>query len=166
MLVRIVIGLAYVAIAAGHGAVVIPPPRQAIDRSLAPWNGTVPLHHPNVESKTGWCPVPASGSNHCDVMHVAVFDTQFFYTMHLKAPVCPIYNLMCLFFNMFIKSHVHDAYVCQMAMYLDRMVKHASGSATDARWAARRQVLFLLLLFVFVVVVVVILLLFFFFFFP
>ena len=77
MLVRIVIGLTYVAIAAGHGAVVIPPPRQAIDRSLAPWNGTVPLHHPNVESKTGWCPVPASGSKHCDVMHVAVFDTQF-----------------------------------------------------------------------------------------
>ena len=60
MLLRIAVCLGYIAIASGHGAVVIPPPRQAIDRSLAPWNGTVPVPRPNVESKTGWCPVPAS----------------------------------------------------------------------------------------------------------
>lgn len=41
----------------GHGAVVFPPPRQAVDKNLAPWNGTVPAHPPNVESKTGWCQV-------------------------------------------------------------------------------------------------------------
>jgi len=42
----------------GHGAVVNPPPRNAVDRNLKPWNGTVPVHPPSVESKTGWCPVP------------------------------------------------------------------------------------------------------------
>ena len=42
----------------GHGAVVSPPPRNAVDRDLAPWNGPVPEHPPSVESATGWCPVP------------------------------------------------------------------------------------------------------------
>ena len=44
----------------GHGSVVVPPPRQAIDKDLKPWNGPVPVNKPNVESKTGWCPVPSS----------------------------------------------------------------------------------------------------------
>jgi len=43
----------------GHGAVVYPPPRQSVDRNLAPWNGPVPEDPPSVESMTGWCPVPA-----------------------------------------------------------------------------------------------------------
>ena len=46
----------------GHGAVVNPPPRNAVDKDLAPWNGPVPRHPPNVESKTGWCPVPSSSN--------------------------------------------------------------------------------------------------------
>ena len=42
----------------GHGSLVNPPPRNAVDKDLAPWNGVVPSHPPSVESKTGWCPVP------------------------------------------------------------------------------------------------------------
>eukprot|EP00040_Diaphanoeca_grandis_P016385 m.84522 g.84522 ORF g.84522 m.84522 type:complete len:365 (-) comp25761_c0_seq1:150-1244(-) len=41
-----------------HGAVVNPPPRNAVDKNLLPWSGPVPPHPPSVESKTGWCPVP------------------------------------------------------------------------------------------------------------
>ena len=45
---------------AGHGAVTIPPPRQAVDGSLAPWNGKVPwpipFDHPN------WCAHPSAGA--------------------------------------------------------------------------------------------------------
>ena len=44
----------------GHGAVVNPPPRQAVDKDLLPWSGKVPRSFPNVESRTGWCPVPGS----------------------------------------------------------------------------------------------------------
>jgi hypothetical protein len=52
--------------------VVNPPPRNAIDKDIAPWNGPVPCHVagkcPSVETETGWCPVPdkdgkASGQN-------------------------------------------------------------------------------------------------------
>lgn len=42
--------------------VVNPPPRNAVDKDLAPWNGPVPCHVqgkcPSVETQTGWCPVP------------------------------------------------------------------------------------------------------------
>eukprot|EP01048_Picozoa_sp_COSAG05_P018782 COSAG05_NODE_2813_length_2611_cov_1.736863_2_plen_223_part_00 len=48
------------ALVLGHGAVVYPPPRQAVDKDLLPWNGKVPRTFPDVESKTGWCPVPGS----------------------------------------------------------------------------------------------------------
>ena len=41
-----------------HGSLVSPPPRNAVDKDLSPWNGPVPSHPPTVESKTGWCPVP------------------------------------------------------------------------------------------------------------
>lgn len=41
----------------GHGAVTYPPPRNAVDKDLAPWNGPVPAKDPSVESHTGWCPV-------------------------------------------------------------------------------------------------------------
>lgn len=44
----------------GHGAVVHPPPRQAADRDLMPWSGVMPKVFPDVESKTGLCPVPGS----------------------------------------------------------------------------------------------------------
>ena len=44
----------------GHGAVVIPPPRNAVDKDLLPWSGVVPAVPPNVESRTGWCPVPVN----------------------------------------------------------------------------------------------------------
>lgn len=50
--------LALLSGAAAHGSMVIPPPRNAVDKDLAPWNGDVPRHPPSVESKTGWCPVP------------------------------------------------------------------------------------------------------------
>eukprot|EP00937_MAST-01D_sp_MAST-1D-sp2_P002723 g2723.t1 len=58
--------------AAAHGAVIYPPPRNAVDRDLAPWNGAPPCEKqgdcPSVETKTGWCPAPdrngkASGEN-------------------------------------------------------------------------------------------------------
>ena len=60
--------LTFVTTADAHGALVSPPPRNAIDKDLAPWSGGVPAHPPAVESKTGWCPVPgedgkASGQN-------------------------------------------------------------------------------------------------------
>jgi hypothetical protein len=46
----------------GHGAVVSPMPRNAVDRDLAPWNGPVPCSVdkscPSVETQTGWCPSP------------------------------------------------------------------------------------------------------------
>jgi hypothetical protein len=46
------------ALAYGHGAVNKPQPRNAVDQDLAPWNGPFPAGGaPNVESKTGWCPV-------------------------------------------------------------------------------------------------------------
>ena len=53
------IALATIHSVEGHGAVVFPPPRNAVDKDLAPWSGKVPAHPPSVESKTGWCPVPA-----------------------------------------------------------------------------------------------------------
>jgi hypothetical protein len=43
--------------AASHGAVVYPPPRNAIDHGQMPWGGPVPRKPPGVESATGWCPV-------------------------------------------------------------------------------------------------------------
>jgi hypothetical protein len=47
--------------AAGHGMMSFPPPRNALDRVLSPWNGTVPpfplpFDHPN------WCAVPDADS--------------------------------------------------------------------------------------------------------
>lgn len=61
-----------ISLADAHGSVVTPPPRNAVDKDLAPWNGTVPCSVnkscPSVETDTGWCPVPgkdgkASGQN-------------------------------------------------------------------------------------------------------
>jgi hypothetical protein len=81
--------LALVGVVAGHGAVVRPPARNAIDKDLAPvrvrvchnacqavllnccrprfplqWNGKVPCtsagNCPSVETATGWCPVPGT----------------------------------------------------------------------------------------------------------
>ena len=39
----------------GHGAIVHPPSRNAIDKDLAPWDGPVPNPVPGVKS---WCPIP------------------------------------------------------------------------------------------------------------
>jgi len=48
----------------GHGAVVHPPPRNAVDKDLFPWNTKPPCGDvggcPSVETKTGWCPVPGA----------------------------------------------------------------------------------------------------------
>ena len=41
---------------ASHGAVVFPPPRNAVDSDVMPWAGAVPRDPPGVESATGWCP--------------------------------------------------------------------------------------------------------------
>jgi hypothetical protein len=48
--------LALVAAADAHGAVVHPPPRNAVDRDLAPWNAPMPNHLPPVEGSL--CPAP------------------------------------------------------------------------------------------------------------
>lgn len=40
----------------GHGAVVNPPPRNAIDKDLSPWNGPMPVHDKGVGQ--GLCPAP------------------------------------------------------------------------------------------------------------
>ena len=42
---------------AAHGAVVDPPPRNAVDRDVLPWSGPVPKHPPNVDKPPAWCPV-------------------------------------------------------------------------------------------------------------
>jgi len=42
----------------GHGAVVFPPPRNAVDNNIPPWSGEVPNPIPGVDA---WCPV-ADGS--------------------------------------------------------------------------------------------------------
>lgn len=55
---RLAVLLSLAASADAHGALVSPPPRNAVDKDLAPWNGPVPSHPPSVESATGWCPVP------------------------------------------------------------------------------------------------------------
>jgi hypothetical protein len=52
--------LATVPLVTGHGAVVFPPPRQAVDRDVKPWSEPLKGPSPNVESKTGLCPVPSS----------------------------------------------------------------------------------------------------------
>jgi hypothetical protein len=61
---RLGAALALVGSAAGHGAVVRPTPRNAVDKDLAPWNGPVPCTSagkcPSVETATGWCPVPGA----------------------------------------------------------------------------------------------------------
>lgn len=58
-MLRLACAAALPALALGHGAVVRPPPRQAVDKDLKPWDGVVvPKTFPNVESKTGLCPVP------------------------------------------------------------------------------------------------------------
>ena len=44
---------------AGHGAVTQPKPRQAIDGSIAPWNGSVPAY-PIPFTGPNWCALPAS----------------------------------------------------------------------------------------------------------
>merc|ERR1711924_274159 len=41
----------------GHGAVVDPPPRNAVDRDVAPWNGPLPKALPNVDKPPAWCAV-------------------------------------------------------------------------------------------------------------
>merc|ERR1719247_2717751 len=43
----------------GHGAVTRPPPRQAVDGKLAPWNGSVPAYPIPFDAPT-WCAKPSS----------------------------------------------------------------------------------------------------------
>jgi len=57
MIISVLLSALATAVSA-HGAVVSPPPRNAVDKSLPPWNGLVPKYPPSVESMTGWCPVP------------------------------------------------------------------------------------------------------------
>lgn len=42
-----------------HGAVTHPKPRQAIDSSLAPWNGSVPAY-PIPFDSPNWCEAPSA----------------------------------------------------------------------------------------------------------
>ncbi len=55
MMLRATALLGALTLAAGHGAVVKPRPRNSVDRDLAPWNGTT-VKTPSVESMTGLCP--------------------------------------------------------------------------------------------------------------
>jgi len=43
-----------------HGSLIIPPPRNAVDSTLAPWNGTVPVRSDGVVAFDPWCPVPSA----------------------------------------------------------------------------------------------------------
>jgi len=52
-MMRLAATLALPALVSSHGAIVNPPPRQAVDKDLKPWAGTPPKVFPNVESKTG-----------------------------------------------------------------------------------------------------------------
>ena len=59
-MVRVLAALSFCGSTNGHGAVVWPPTRNAVDHDLAPWNGQTPEYPgPSVESMTGWCPVSA-----------------------------------------------------------------------------------------------------------
>jgi hypothetical protein len=45
----------------GHGAVTHPKPRQAIDGTIAPWNGSVPSY-PIPFNNPNWCEYPSANS--------------------------------------------------------------------------------------------------------
>ena len=62
---RAAVALALPALAAGHGAVTIPPPRNALDADLPPWNGPVPSPIPFGEGATRsdfWCASPSASA--------------------------------------------------------------------------------------------------------
>ena len=62
MVLRVAALAATATLVASHGAVVKPPPRNAVDKDLHPWNGPV-TSTPSVESMTGFCPsVDANGT--------------------------------------------------------------------------------------------------------
>jgi len=46
----------------GHGSMVYPPPRNAIDHDLSPWNGSVPSGSLSGNVNSGWCVVPNSSA--------------------------------------------------------------------------------------------------------
>eukprot|EP00658_Telonema_sp_P-2_P085829 TRINITY_DN9865_c0_g1_i4.p1 TRINITY_DN9865_c0_g1~~TRINITY_DN9865_c0_g1_i4.p1 ORF type:complete len:177 (+),score=22.04 TRINITY_DN9865_c0_g1_i4:248-778(+) len=45
-----------------HGSIVVPPPRNAIDAHLAPWNSSVPITPSGAAAFDPWCPVPDQNS--------------------------------------------------------------------------------------------------------
>lgn len=49
---RLLAGLVALPIVVGHGAVVYPPPKDAVDHAEQPWGGPVPKAPPGVESAT------------------------------------------------------------------------------------------------------------------
>jgi hypothetical protein len=66
-MVRCYLLLLLAATVAGHGAVTIPKPRQAIDGTIAPWNGSVP--DPVPFTAPNWCAIPSAAST--DPRHLA-----------------------------------------------------------------------------------------------
>ena len=56
----LVVCLSLLPLAASHGAVSQPKPRQAIDGTLAPWNGSVP--DPIPFDTPNWCARPTNSS--------------------------------------------------------------------------------------------------------
>jgi len=50
--------LSLLPLVAAHGSIVHPPPRNAIDSNLAPWNGTMPIGPSGEAPFEPWCPVP------------------------------------------------------------------------------------------------------------
>jgi hypothetical protein len=64
-MVRATLALVLVASVDAHGAVTIPPPRQALDADLAPWSGAVPSPIPFGEGSDGsqfWCASPSASA--------------------------------------------------------------------------------------------------------
>jgi len=62
MLRSVLAGLSLAPIAAGHGAVSHPRPRNGVDGTLAPWNASVLPKFPLPFDSPNWCAIPDAKS--------------------------------------------------------------------------------------------------------
>ena len=65
----------------GHGAVTVPPSRNAVDRTLEPWRGPVPTPVPVLPFEP-WCPLPSSSRGAVDGRNISGANGQacFFFS--------------------------------------------------------------------------------------
>lgn len=75
-----------------HGAVTIPKPRQAVDGTLAPWNGSVP-QYPIPFDSPNWCESPSHAAQTKDPRHLTGSNGQACFWFNSKRnedeqPVC------------------------------------------------------------------------------